>query len=335
MKSNTKNLLTEDQITNLVKVNFGDSFKVGNITELKGGMFNSAYLIERQDQKDEMVLKVSLQPGTKTLTYEKDPMPTEVAVYKMVEEKTTIPTPHVITYDFSKKQIPSNYFFMTALKGVTLQKTMKKISKENMDELKVELAGYFAQLHQLKGNYYGYFTEDKKYQFKTWKDAFGYMMGNILKDGKVHGIKLPYDRIEKVLQDKLKYLDVIKEPSLIDYDLWPGNVFVIQKGNNYVIEGIIDFERAYWGDPLADFPPAFIIMNELQIDENFWHTYKEKSNFGRELTKEDEIRLAFYSLYIFLIMMVETFRYNFIYGKLQSAYAKKNVLKYLELLEKA
>ncbi len=126
MKSMTKNLLTEEQIRNLVKVNFGDNCSVGNITELKGGMFNSAYLIERPGEKDSIVLKVSLKPGTKTLTYEKDPMPTEVAVFQLVEEKTTIPTPRVLDYDFSKKHIPSNYFFMTVLEGTAMHKVQKK-----------------------------------------------------------------------------------------------------------------------------------------------------------------------------------------------------------------
>ncbi len=30
-------------------------------------------------------------------------------------------------------------------------------------------------------------------------------------------------------------------PSLVDYDLWPGNIFVKKAGEEYVIEGILDF----------------------------------------------------------------------------------------------
>lgn len=194
MKSRTKNLLTEKQIENLVKVNFGDTCMVGNITELKGGMFNSAYLIERLHEKDNIVLKISLKPGTKTLTYEKDPMPTEVAVYQMIAENTTIPTPQVLSSDFSKKLIPSNYFFMTALEGIALDKVQKKMAKDNLSELKKELAGYLAQLHQITGEYFGYFTQNEQYQYKTWKEAFVSMMKTLLDDAKKNGTKLPYDR---------------------------------------------------------------------------------------------------------------------------------------------
>jgi aminoglycoside phosphotransferase (APT) family kinase protein len=335
MKSITKNLLTEDQIRNLVKVNFGDSCGVGNITELKGGMFNSAYLIERPQEKDGIVLKVSIKPGTKTLTYEKDPMPTEVAVFKLVEERTTIPTPRVLAHDFSKKHIPSNYFFMTALEGIAMNRVQKKMSKENEAALKKELAVYLAQLHHIKGDYFGYFTEDENRQYKTWKEAFLHMMSMLLEDGKKNGTKLPYERYERVLKDKSGYLEAVKEPSLVDYDLWSGNVFVKQQGENYALEGIIDFERAFWGDPLADFGGSVMLLDNIYEEADLWKVYQEKVKLGRELSKDDYIRRAFYGLYIYTIMAVETFRYGFVYSRIQGLFAMKNIKKYLKILEEA
>ena len=335
MKSITKNLLTEEQIRNLVKVNFGDSWGVSSITELKGGMFNSAYLIERPEEKDNIVLKVSLKPGTKTLTYEKDPMPTEVAVFKLVEEKTTIPTPRVLAYDFSKKNIPSNYFFMTALEGTAMHMVQKKMSKENVAKLKKELASYLAQLHQIKGEYFGYFTEDWNRQYKTWREAFLNMMAMILEDGKKNGTKLPYERYEKVLKEKSGYLEAVKEPSLVDYDLWAGNVFVKQQGEEYVLEGIIDFERAFWGDPLADFGGSVMLLDNIYEEPDVWKSYQEKAKLGRGLSNEDQIRRAFYGLYIYTIMAAETFRYGFLYSRIQGLFAMKNIKKYLKILEEA
>lgn len=335
MKSKTKNLLTEEQIRKLVKVNFGDSCSIGNITELKGGMFNSAYLIERLGEKDNIVLKVSLKPGTRTLTYEKDPMPTEVAVFKLVEEKTTIPTPRVLAYDFSKKYIPSNYFFMTALQGTAMNKVQKKMSIQNVADLKKELASYLAQLHQIKGDYFGYFTQEQSRQYKTWKEAFLNMMSMILEDGKKNGTKLPYERYERVLKEKSGYLEAVKEPSLIDYDLWAGNVFVKQQGENYMLEGIVDFERAFWGDPLADFGGSVMLLDNIYEEPDIWRVYQENARPGRELSKEDHIRSAFYGLYIYTIMAAETFRYDFLYSRIQGIFAMRNIRKYLKILEEA
>ncbi len=334
MKSRTKNLLSKEEITKLVKVNFGDTCEVGTITELKGGMFNSAYLVERVKEKDKIVLKVSIAPGTKTLTYEKDPMPTEVEVYKRIAQCTQIPAPRLLSYDFSKKVIPCNYFFMTALKGVAMNKVMKNISKDNLESIKIEVASYFAQLHRINGEYFGYFTDDPKYWFSTWKEAFLHMMEMLIADGIAHHVKMPYARIGKILKQKALYLDAVKNPSLIDYDLWTGNIFLIEQKDQYVIEGIIDFERAFWGDPLADFPAAFLLLKNIKEERSFWKAYTKAARINPDITKEDEIRLDLYSLYISMIMAAETFRYDLIYAFLQGAFARHHIMKFLKRLEK-
>ena len=332
MKSKTKNLLSENQIKELVKVNFGDSCQVGLITELEGGMFNSAYLIERVSENDKIVLKVSVAEGTKLLSYENSTMYTEVEVYKMLAEQTTIPIPKLLSYDFSRKHINSDYFFMSALEGETMNKV--KLNQANKDSIMQELAGYFAQQHQIKGQYFGYFSGDKQFQFSSWKDAFLHMMDMILSDGKAHGTKLPFDRYERLIKEKGKYLEEVKEPTLVNYDLHPGNIFLKKQGECYVIEGIVDFERSFWGDPYADFPSAFLMTHDVSKEVSFWSAYKEKANISHNLTKEERIRLLMYRLYLFTIMQVEVYRYGLPYSKFQAMFSKKVSQSCLDELEK-
>lgn len=308
---------------------------MGRITELKGGMFNSAYLIERPGINDKIVLKVSAAPETEILSYEKDIMRTEVAVYKLIGEKTSVPTPRLLAYDFSRQHIASDYFFMTALEGIPMHKLMRKLSKDNLEALKNELADCFAQLHMIKGPYFGYFSDDKHDRFKTWKKAFLHMMEMIVSDCKEHSTDIPYERLMTVLKEKSGYLEDVKEPVLVDYDLWPGNIFLKNDGGRFVIEGIIDFERAFWGDPLAEFPSAAMFIKDITSDPAFWNIYKGRSQYAGELDKEADIRLTFYSLYLWTIMTVETFRYGLLHRKLQESFSKKNLLKCLEKLERA
>ncbi|SHL58385.1 Predicted kinase, aminoglycoside phosphotransferase (APT) family [Anaerocolumna jejuensis DSM 15929] len=331
MKCKTKNLLTEEQIKMLVNKNFGNNCIIKNIKELKGGMFNSAYLIEAEGNN--LVLKVSVGPDTPLLSYEKDIMAREIEVYQIITDKTEIPVPKVLAVDFSKRLISSNYFFMTALQGNAMNTLTKKLKVENKDKLKEELARYFAQLHQVKGVYFGYFTEDSKYRFSTWREGFLHMTDMILNDGKKLQIALPYERIEKVLKETAHYLDGIMEPALVDYDLWAGNVFLIQEGEEYKVEGILDFERAFWGDPLADFPSAMMILQELKKEKAFFKVYAKETGREEKLSKEDLVRLTLYKTYLHLIMTVETYRYNFLYACFQKSYAKKVVLKCIKELE--
>lgn len=331
MKSKTKNRLSENKIKELVRIHFGRECETGEITELTGGMFNAIYRIERKNEKDAVILKVGAIPDTTLLTYERDIMPVEVECYRMIREQTTVPVPEVLAYDFSKRYIESNYFFMTELKGEPFSKVMKKMGQENADRIREELAGYLYQIHGVKGKYFGYFTKDERRQYSTWKEAFFHMFRQILADGREHRVKLPYARIMAALQRYEGCLEDVTEPVLVEYDCHEGNIFVKKTGNSYTIEGILDFERAFWGDPIADFPTAFVFTDDIRKETAFLNAYLRVS--GRNAyTETDAVKYQLYRMYILTIMAAETFRYGFLYGKLQGMWAKWQLRKCLRIL---
>lgn len=331
MKSKTKNRLSENKIKELVRIHFGRECETGEITELTGGMFNAIYRIERKNEKDAVILKVGVIPDTTLLTYERDIMPVEVECYRMIREQTTVPVPEVLAYDFSKRYIESNYFFMTELKGEPFSKVMKKMGQENADRIREELAGYLYQIHGVKGKYFGYFTKDERRQYSTWKAAFFHMFRQILADGREHRVKLPYARIMAALQRHDGSLEDVREPSLVEYDCHEGNIFVKKTGNSYTIEGILDFERAFWGDPIADFPTAFVFTDDIRKETAFLNAYLRVS--GRNAyTETDAVKYQLYRMYILTIMAAETFQYGFLYGKLQGMWAKWQLRKCLRIL---
>lgn len=331
MKSRTKNRLSEEKIRELVRIHFGRECETGEITELTGGMFNAIYRIERKNEKDAVILKVGVIPDTTLLTYERDIMPVEVECYRMIREQTTVPVPEVLAYDFSKRYIESNYFFMTELKGEPFSKVMKKMGQENADRIREELAGYLYQIHGVKGKYFGYFTKDERRQYSTWKEAFFHMFRQILADGREHRVKLPYARIMAALQRYEGCLEDVTEPVLVEYDCHEGNIFVKKTGNSYTIEGILDFERAFWGDPIADFPTAFVFTDDIRKETAFLNAYLRVS--GRNAyTETDAVKYQLYRMYILTIMAAETFRYGFLYGKLQGMWAKWQLRKCLRIL---
>ena len=331
MKSRTKNRLSEEKIRELVRIHFGRECETGEITELTGGMFNAIYRIERKNEKDAVILKVGVIPDTTLLTYERDIMPVEVECYRMIREQTTVPVPEVLAYDFSKRYIESNYFFMTELKGEPFSKVMKKMGQENADRIREELAGYLYQIHGVKGKYFGYFTKDERRQYSTWKAAFFHMFRQILADSREHRVKLPYARIMAALQRHDGSLEDVREPSLVEYDCHEGNIFVKKTGNSYTIEGILDFERAFWGDPIADFPTAFVFTDDIRKETAFLNAYLRVS--GRNAyTETDAVKYQLYRMYILTIMAAETFRYGFLYGKLQGMWAKWQLRKCLRIL---
>lgn len=263
-----------DIIKKLVRKNFGEDCEITDLTELKGGQFNAVYAMRRTREADRIVLKAGVIPGTPLLTYERDVMPTEVACIRMLKEKTNVPVPEILACDFSKTEIDSNYFFMTAMEGITLSAAARKMDRQNLD------------------------------------------------------------RIRRTLHDNASYLDLCQEPALVDFDCHDGNVFVKKDGCEYTVEGILDFERAYWGDPIADFPGAFVFTDDISKEPAFLNSYLKA---GSELKTYDESvrkRYLLYRMYLSIIMTAECFRYGWLYGKLQSALARSFLDKCLKGLEK-
>ena len=160
-------------------------------------------------------------------------------------------------------------------------------------------------------------------------------MNDLLKDGKQNNTKLPYERYENILKDKAKYLEDVQEASLVNYDLWPGNVILKQDGNHFMIEGIIDFERAFWGDPMADFAGSIMLLDYIYEEKELWEVYCKEKKTVQAISKEAHIRFTLYRLYIYTIMAAEVFRYGYLYRKAQTSFAMKNIEKCLLSLEEA
>ncbi|MDF2711758.1 MAG: phosphotransferase, partial [Nonomuraea muscovyensis] len=95
--------------------------------------------------------------------------------------------------------------------------------------------------------------------------------------------------------------DEVTTPHLVHFDVWAGNVFLDLTGPPR-IQAIIDHERAFWGDPLADFVTPTIFA-ELREDDPLLAGYREVTPL--ELTPAARVRLDLYRAYLYLILLVE------------------------------
>ena len=120
----------------------------------------------------------------------------------------------------------------------------------------------------------------------------------LLDDGEDLGVELPipYPQVRKLFSKHAHTLDEIREATLVHWDLWPGNIFIIGENDKLEIEGIIDWERAYWGDPESE--PA--IAAKFYGPDFFM-------GYGEELTDNPNavIRHKMYSLFLLLVMKIE------------------------------
>jgi aminoglycoside phosphotransferase (APT) family kinase protein len=100
------------------------------------------------------------------------------------------------------------------------------------------------------------------------------------------------------VRDNAHSLDAVTEPAFIEWDLWDPNVMV-RDGR---ITGIVDHERALYGDPLMEAGFVAVEMPELPGDlDGFLRGYGKDA-----FTDTERLRRRLYNLHLTLVMVVET-----------------------------
>jgi fructosamine-3-kinase len=307
MRSATKNSISHQKIQEIMQNAFGETVGLVDIKELTEGMFNSAYHVSLNNPELEVVLKVSPKSNGALLSYEKDLMQSEIAVYQLIQNQTHVPSPNILLSDFSGIIIPENYFIMEKLKGSPWNKISKTFSEDQKDHLKKELGRYNAQIHQVKGGFFGYPSYENSSCTGTWKSAFLRMVDEILMDANKHHIRFPWkqEEIKSLFHQNSHFLDEVPEPKLVHFDLWEGNLFIRRIKEEITIEALIDCERAFWGDPAADFVSNIAIFKDIRNEKAFLEGYQQETHQIIEFNESLLRRLAMYRIYLYLIMATE------------------------------
>ncbi|MFS8097113.1 aminoglycoside phosphotransferase family protein [Lentzea alba] len=240
------------------------------VRPLGGGTYNEVYRVTSPE--GDFVLKIAPdQPG---LTYERHLTRTEALFCRL--GSSVAPVPEVVHTDFTDRDV----LLMTCLPGEPLHGR----SDVDRPSIRRQLGTAVAKLHEVTGPGFGY---PQLGLHQTWREAFTAMFDAVLNDAERYGVTLP----EIPLNTRV--LDEVKRPSLVHFDLWDGNVLT-----DTGLTGLVDGERAFWGDPVAEFV-SLALFREIEDDEDFLTAY------GFEFTDSARVRLATYQAYLYSIMLTE------------------------------
>ncbi|MER5265757.1 phosphotransferase [Actinosynnema sp. NPDC002837] len=247
--------------------------------ELTDGMFNTAYRLTAADGR-ETVLKVAPPPDVPLLTYERDLMRTEALAFGLMAARG-LPVPEVLLHE-------DDFLLMTALKGEPWSAARPRLTDAEHGALRRELGAIVRELHTIRGDVFGYAQGPNA---ATWREAFTKMVDAVLADADRFGVELP--DVRPAVEARAHLLDEVTEPVLVHFDLWEANIFLAD-GH---VEGIIDPERALFGDPLAEIATLALFTD---LDDDFKAGYGYAGFSGAE-----ETRIALYRAYLCLVMIVE------------------------------
>ena len=272
--------------------------QVTGVTALDGGTFNEVSRVTLADGR-RLILKVPPPPGAPVLAYERGILRTEALFYELAAPNPWLPA--VIHAGFGHAGAP-DFLLMTELPGQPWPAMAGRVGDSQRQRLRGELGRIVAGLHGMSGSGFGYPAGPLT---ASWRTAFGGMLDTILAEADQYRVTLPLaaDVIRRRAARHEGVLDEVTTPVLVHFDLWDGNILLDLDGGAPRISGLIDAERAFWGDPLADFV-SLALLGDIGQDEAFLAGYREAGGPAR-LDATSRVRLALYRSYLYLIMLVE------------------------------
>ncbi|GGL24752.1 phosphotransferase family protein [Planomonospora parontospora] len=292
MESRTKRRLDPAELDALLRRSLGAG--VVSSAELSDGFANAVWRLTLDDGR-EVVLKLSPPPELEQLRYERNLLRAEAMVYRT----GSLPGPELLHAGFDDPVLGGDHLILSVLDGTA----WNRAGEVPDGPLWHQVGAHLARLHTVTGETYGY--PHAGLTGRTWREAFLAMVGAVLSDAGRYAVPLPVPAaaVAAAVEAGAEALEEVTAPRLVHFDVWPGNVFVSPEGGGPRVQAIIDHERAFWGDPLADFVTP-TIFGELAEDAPIVAGYREA---GGVVPFDDgaRVRMALYRLYLDLILLVE------------------------------
>ncbi len=291
MKSLTKTPVTFEQAAKITQYHLGQDLAA--FIELNDGCFNSAYRLDLSNGSVR-VLKAAPPDQVRVMRYEQDIMKAEVTALELVRRNTGMPVPQVYVHDTSRAILDADYFIMDFVSGASFHSIRSGLPGDVQEAITRESARHLHQMNSLHGRSFGYLASPD--QFPEWPACFDHMLTGVLEDGQDADIMLPLDcrDILDLARSHYRCLQDVTTPCLVHWDLWDGNIFIDL--STWQITGIIDFERALWGDPLME-----VGFGAFGENPHF------RAGYGEDLLAAPgaALRRTLYNLYLYLIMIIE------------------------------
>ncbi len=263
--------LTTDQIMSMCQRGFGSDVQIETIQELGGGSFNTTYLVPFADQL-KVILRVSPPQEADVLWDEALLMRREHAIQPYFAPVAAL-MPKALLVDFTHQLIDRDYMFQTFIEGERWDDVMDELTSAENGILWDQFGNLLKQIHNVHGETFG--LPLSGFQFASWRQTVIDRLERTLRTAQELQLEVPHlVPILEMVRAHPQQLDEIQVPRLLHGDLWLFNLLITRGGNEPAIVGILDADRAWWGDPMADWTMFILAHAGKEAGHSrFWQAY--------------------------------------------------------------
>ncbi|HSL46152.1 MAG TPA: phosphotransferase [Anaerolineales bacterium] len=263
--------LTTEQITAMCQRGFGTSVEIGSIQKLGGGTFNTTYLITFASGP-KVILRVAPLQTANTAWEDAFLMRSEHAMQPFFAPIAAL-MPRTLLVDFTHQLIDRDYMFQTFTEGKRWDDTWDDLLPEENALLWHQFGEIMKQIHEVRGERFG--LPRPGFQFERWSETVIDRMERTLRASKDLQLGAKnFAPIIEMIRAHPEPLDEIQVPRLLHGDLWLFNLLIERGANGPAIVGVLDADRSWWGDPMADW--TMFILAHAEPEEghhHFWQAY--------------------------------------------------------------
>lgn len=170
--------------------------------------------------------------------------------------KTNLPIPKIIEHDRKGSRFGTTFLLTTHLPGISYADALPYLTRSERRGIESQLRTSSSVVSQHRATTFGpaALVAARK-GFRTWREAFTFMMESVLMDGEDMMVNLPYIVIREVLATSREVLEEVQEARLAILGFGSsGNVLIERKTNK--VTGLLDCSQAVWGDPAFATPES-------------------------------------------------------------------------------
>ena len=282
--------LTEEQLKSMCTSGLGYGQRVEEIRELASGMFNNTYLICLPNRK--VILRVGPAPEVCVFSNEQNLLRREQSIEPFLKSLSKL-VPQTIHADFTRKLIDRDFVFQTFVEGELWDEIKNTLSPAQTSSLWKQLGSIARQIHDVRGKTFGFPPPQK--QFLLGSDALINAVCDMSDD--IVEIRIDPSGVAdylEMLEEGRAFLDEITHPRLVHGDLWPKNVLIKRDSGDCNIVGLLDCERAFWGDPMAEW-----IFHDGTCGASFWESYGDRP-IGKSARFREHAYTGLYAVQLYL-----------------------------------